>query len=140
MVEVLTLKKRQDFLRAAKGFKTVVPSLVLQAAQSLSPSRKNPQPLTEGKVRVGFTATKKLGKAHVRNRTKRRLRAVAREYFPLLGRPNTDYVIIGRYNTADIEFSKLRQDLKNALKRINKLFPGEKEHEKPAQPSADIVG
>ena len=140
MVEVLTLKKRQDFLRAAKGFKMVSPSVILQAAQSLSAARKNPQPLTDGKVRVGYTATKKLGKAHIRNRTKRRLRAVAREYMPLWGRPNTDYVLIGRYNTADIEFSKLRQDFKNSLKHINKLFSGEDGNEKPAQSAADIIG
>lgn len=119
MVEVLILKKRKDFVRAAKGLKLVAPSLILQAAQSFSSPQKT---AGEDCCFLGFTATKKLGKATYRNRTKRRLRAAARDIFARHGRPNTDYVLIGRYNTATVDYKQLREDMKYAVKKINKQF------------------
>ncbi len=133
MVEVLILKKRKDFVRvASKGLKMVSSGLILQAAQSLSAAEDN--------CRLGFTATKKIGKAHLRNRTKRRLRAAAREIFPKHARPHTDYVLIGRYNTASCDFSDLCQNMAIALKRINKLFAKENHDEKTAPANSDSVG
>lgn len=135
MVEVLILKKRKDFVRvASQGFKMVSSGLILQAAQSLS--------APENSCRLGYTATKKIGKAHVRNRTKRRLRAAARELFPKYGRPDTDYVLIGRFNTASCDFGELRQNMAVALKRVNKMFsaPGEKTDDKDIPASVDSRG
>ena len=88
------------------------------------------------------TTTKKIGKAHVRNRTKRRLRAAARELFPKYGRPDTDYVLIGRFNTASCDFGELRQNMAVALKRVNKMFstPGEKTDDKDIPASVDSHG
>ncbi len=117
MVKVLILKKRKDFVRAAKGFKMVAPSLILQAAQSLPGAYRK---LSDDSCFLGFTATKKLGKAFVRNRTKRRLRAASREIFPKHALSGIDYVLIGRYNTKDIDFKQLKDDMKHALKRLNK--------------------
>ena len=89
MSEVLILKKRKDFVRvAAKGVKVATSTLILQAAQSLS--------APEGSCRTGYTTTKKIGKAHVRNRTRRRMRAAVRELFPARARPGVDYVLIGQ--------------------------------------------
>lgn len=117
MSEVLVIKKRKDFLRvAAKGKKVSALALILQAARNLS-SQGNPP-------RVGYTATKKLGKAHIRNRCKRRLRAAVRIVFPTLALPDTDYVLIGRYNTAEIEFRRLVHHLKKALIEINRELSG----------------
>ena len=65
------LKTRPDFLRAAKGIRRVVPSVTLE----LCPT---PEPISKpGMVRVGFTASRKIGGAVARNRAKRRLRAAA---------------------------------------------------------------
>lgn len=115
MTKVLTLKKRKDFVRVARqGSKMVSPSLILQAALSLSAPSEN--------AFLGFTATKKIGKAHLRNRTKRRLRAAAREIFSTSALPAVDYVLIGRYNTASVDFSKLKEEMFTALKRINKIL------------------
>ena len=67
--------------------------------------------------RVGFTVTKKVGKAVVRNRMKRRFRALAREILPVDGHPGSDHVMIGRSGGIEREFSLLRQDLAKALEK-----------------------
>ena len=119
-MKVLILKKRKDFLKAARGVKSVMPSLILQAAPFLAKSNKTE---SDSFCRLGYTATKKLGKAHIRNRTKRRMRAAAAQILPLVALPNIDYVLIGRYNTANVKFEKLIEDLKNAILEVNKSFP-----------------
>ena len=133
MVEVLILKKRKDFVRvASKGLKMDSSGLILQAAQNLCAKDES--------CRLGYTATKKIGKAHLRNRTKRRLRAAAREIFADNALPRTDYVLIGRYNTASCDFSDLRHNMFTALKRLNKLLTKESTDEKADSPTADSVG
>ena len=108
-----TLKRRADFLRvAASGGKAVAPGLVLQAA---------PQPedcMQASCIRVGFTASRRVGGAVVRNRAKRRLRAAAANVLPHYGRPQTDYVLIARAGTAERPFATLVGDLRSALRRI----------------------
>lgn len=128
MTAVLKLKKRKDFLRVAKqGLKMVTSTVILQAAQSLSVSETAPK--------IGFTTTKKLGKAHVRNRVRRRMRAALRETYNRL-KPGYEYVLIGRYNTAECDFTKLREDLNWGLKKLNKLFESTPD-EQPLPPVAD---
>ncbi len=70
-------------------------------------------------IRVGFTATRKVGSAVVRNRAKRRLRALAREILPLSGRPGSVYVLIARSETATRPYDRLRADLRSALARVH---------------------
>ena len=69
-------------------------------------------------VRVGFTATRKVGGAVVRNRAKRRLREAARALLPELGRPGHDYVFIARSGTATRRWARLLDDVKSALIRL----------------------
>ena len=66
-------------------------------------------------VRVGYTVTKKIGNAVVRNRMKRRLRALARELLPSLGIAGSDHVLIGRTGGIEREFATLRDELRAAL-------------------------
>jgi ribonuclease P protein component len=66
-------------------------------------------------VRAGFTATRKIGGAVVRNRAKRRLREAARLLLPELGRPGFDYVFIARGGTASRPWARLLDDVKTAL-------------------------
>jgi ribonuclease P protein component len=68
--------------------------------------------------RVGFTVTRKVGKAVVRNRMKRRLRALAREILPMRGHPGSDHVMIGRTGGIERDFASLRQDLTRALEKV----------------------
>ena len=67
--------------------------------------------------RVGFTVTKKIGNAVVRNRMKRRFRELAREMIPSSGHAGSDHVMIGRTTGIERNFSDLRADLSKALER-----------------------
>lgn len=67
--------------------------------------------------RVGFTVTKKIGNAVVRNRMKRRFRELAREILPSSGHAGSDHVMIGRTTGIERDFSDLRADLSKALER-----------------------
>ena len=70
-------------------------------------------------MRVGYTVTKKIGNAVVRNRVKRRFRELAREMLPARGRDGVDYVLIGRNSAVDRDFGKLRNDLDRALAKVS---------------------
>lgn len=70
-------------------------------------------------IRVGFTATKKLGGAVVRNRCKRRLREAARLILPELGQGGQDYVFIARSGCADRPWEKLLGDVRAALRGLD---------------------
>ena len=113
-VKVSRLMKRADFLRLARGRKWAAAGLVLQMAQT--PPEKVAQP---DEVRAGFTVTKKVGNAVVRNRAKRRLREAARAVLPLYGARGCDYVLIGREATLTRPFSSLIEDLKQALRKVH---------------------
>lgn len=137
MTEIQILKKRKDFVRVARqGFKMVGTTLILQAAQSLSAETDN-----KNCCHLGYTATKKIGKAHIRNRTKRRLRAAAREIFPKLALPGKNYVLIGRFNTGSCKYDILKKDMETTLKRINKFFKNSDDAQTSTtvQPAADIA-
>ena len=78
--------------------------------------RKDADPV----MRVGFTVTKKIGGAVVRNRMKRRFRAVAREIVPAKGIQGADHVMIGRARGIERDFALLRSELANALDGLRK--------------------
>ena len=71
-------------------------------------------------MRVGFTVTKKIGGAVVRNRMKRRFRALAREIVPTKGLPGADHVMIGRPRGIERDFGLLRAELADALDRLRR--------------------
>ena len=107
------LKARADFRRvAAARCSAARPGVVVQAAASSSVAKPG------AGIRVGFTASRKVGNAVTRNRAKRRLRAAAAVVLPCQGRPGTDYVLIARTGTAGRPFSELIADLQAALRRI----------------------
>lgn len=112
------LKKRRDFLAAARGKKAARPGLVLQARAH----KTNDTPIL-APLRVGFTVTRKVGNAVTRNRAKRRLRAVAENIIPACGQAGYDYVLIGRAGTLSRPYSDLINDLKMALRRVHATAP-----------------
>ena len=107
------LKKRSEFLFVREGRYQARSGVVIQA-------RENPN---HNEIRVGFTATKKIGNAVIRNRAKRRLRAVCQEILPRLGQLGTDYVFIARDKTVTRPYEALLDDTQKALKRLEKSRP-----------------
>jgi ribonuclease P protein component len=69
-------------------------------------------------MRVGFTVTKKIGNAVVRNRMKRRFRELAREMLPEHGIAGADHVLIGRAGGVERDYGSLAAELKRALKKL----------------------
>jgi ribonuclease P protein component len=103
------LKTRADFLRVAgRRVRVARPGFVLQSA---------PAPEGEG-VRVGFTASRKVGNAVARNRARRRLRAAAALLMPHHAADGRDYVLIARAATIMRPWDELLGDLETALKRV----------------------
>jgi len=103
------LKKRAEFLYVKDGRYRAQGGLVLQMRENTSHET----------LRVGFTATKRIGNAVQRNRAKRRLRAVARQVLPTKAATGHDYVIIARNSTLDRPYEKLVYDLEKALINLN---------------------
>jgi ribonuclease P protein component len=71
-------------------------------------------------VRIGFTVTKKIGNAVVRNRMKRRFRALVRDTFPTHAIAGADHVLIGRSSGIERDFAMLTAELKRALGKLSK--------------------
>jgi ribonuclease P protein component len=110
----LHLKTRKDFVAAAKAPYQARPGVVVQARQRT----EEPDADDSAAIRMGFTATKKIGNAVVRNRAKRRLREAARLLLPQHGLAGHDYVFIARAATPGQEWQGLLDDVKAALIRL----------------------
>lgn len=128
------LKRRADFVALSRARKSSgQPGLVLQAG------RRTQHPLKAEAIRVGFTASKKVGNAVARNRAKRRLRELMREVLLPNSLPGHDYVLIARATTPTRSFDALRKDLQNAMKRLNVWSPGATPDMVPPAPDARLT-
>ncbi len=107
--DIRTMARRADFLAANSGKRAPMPGFVL-----LARDRADNDPA----MRIGYTVTKKIGGAVVRNRLKRRLRALARELLPEAGLAGHDHVLIGRSDGVTRDFQQLRADLRRALAKL----------------------
>ena len=115
---VARLKRRAEFLRvAAERNKWVAPGLILQA-RPRGPDASDLLPADA--IRVGFTVSRKVGGAVVRNRARRRLRAAVEAVLPSCGRAGYDYVVIGRKTTLNRPFDALLGDLQAAFARLGR--------------------
>lgn len=102
----MALTKRADFLAANRGLRVARPGFVLLA-----------RPNGGAGQRFGITVTKRIGNAVVRNRMKRRFRALLRDILPQHGMADTDHVLIGREGGVERDFALLRGELLAALGR-----------------------
>lgn len=111
------LRQRRDFQRlSSQGRKFVTRSMVILTMN------QTPH-LSESPCRLGFTTTRKLGGAVIRNRIRRRLREAARMVFTAQGKQGHDYVIIARPAALDRAFDELQNDMRFALKHLHRESP-----------------
>ena len=127
LLKIERMTSRPQFLAAAKGVSEARGAVVIQRLDRADGD------LT---VRLGFTATRKVGGAVVRNRCKRRLRQAARALVPQLGSPGSDYVFVARMGTADRPWARLLDDVKSALTRLATPRPSPK-NAQPAESGQD---
>ena len=107
---VKVLKKRSEYLRIARArISNVTDGLVLQTCRNTAVPED---------IKVGFTASKKIGNAVKRNRARRRLRAAVEKVMPLHATKGYEYVIIARNRTLKRSFGCLITDLETALKKL----------------------
>ena len=107
--DIKTIPARAGFLAAhSKGEKALSRGLVIQAISTGS-----------HQWRVGFTTTKKIGNAVVRNRARRRMRALARGYLSPLAQPGTDYVLIARQDTATANWKEMTKGFEKAIRYLH---------------------
>jgi ribonuclease P protein component len=104
------LRQRADFLAVATGARASTAAFVVQ-------SRRRDD---VGPIRVGFTVTRKNGTATERNRIRRRLRELVKQFPAVSFRPNSDYVLIGRRAALTCEFSGMVNDFRRALHRLDR--------------------
>ncbi|WP_137863463.1 MULTISPECIES: ribonuclease P protein component [unclassified Sphingomonas] len=105
------LTQRKDYLAANAGKRAPMPGFVL-----IVHARNDADPV----MRVGITVSKKVGNAVIRNRMKRRFRALVREVLPEAGLPGADHVLIGRNGGIERPFENLRAELVKALGKVKR--------------------
>ena len=110
------LVRRAEFLAANNGRRVPMPGFVLLV---------RPRADEDEAMGIGFTVSKKIGGAVVRNRMKRRFRALARELLPETGLGGADLVLIGRPSGIERDYALLREELRKALKKVTTNTGGE---------------
>lgn len=127
MTTIGRLKTRPEFLFVKGGTRFATPSLVLQARRRL-PSAPHAPHL----ARFGFTATKSLGGAVVRNRARRRLKEAVRLTAPAHAWEGYDYVLIARGGAVQRPFTDLIKDLERALGHVHEPSSAKRRRKPPS--------
>jgi ribonuclease P protein component len=109
-IRLISIGKRRDFLAANMACRVATPGFVLLV---------NPRKDGKNIKRLGITVTKKIGNAVVRNRMKRRFRALARDIIIPFGIEGADHVLIGRAGGIERDFMKLCDELDKAIFRAS---------------------
>jgi ribonuclease P protein component len=129
---VTRLKRRAEFVAvAATRQRWVTPAFVLQAGPRLAPAATV---AAAAEIGVGFTASRRIGKAVARNRARRRLVEAARAVLPGTARPGYNYVIVARPAVLTCPFDRLLSDLGTAFARVTRgrAAPGSPPRARPS--------
>lgn len=119
-MRVVSLKRREDFLRLRGGVRWSTGAFVIETKRRAEHAGRDGG--VEDGARFGFTVTKKLGGAVVRNRIRRRLKEALRSLEPDVALPGHDYVLIARARASDVSFELLKQDLVRGLAHVNETL------------------
>jgi ribonuclease P protein component len=102
-----SLKTNNDFRRVyRKGTSAVRPCLVVYARRGKA-----------GGNRLGFTVTAKVGKAHTRNRVRRRLREIYRLHESELC-SGYELVVVARVRAAEVTYKRLETEFLSAVQEL----------------------
>ena len=102
-----SLKTNNDFHRVyRKGTSAVRPCLVVYARRAGGVSN-----------RLGITVSTKVGKAHTRNRVRRRLREIYRLHEGDM-RPGYDFVVVARIRAAKVTYQRLEKEFLSASQEL----------------------
>ncbi len=132
------LKKRRDYVKVARGARTPRRGFLLQSIRRSEGEADK----AEADARFGFTVTKKMGNAVVRNRIRRRLKEAVRLAGAAAADSGRDFVLVGRRPALDMPFTDLVAEVVGAVRAAasGKTGPrGGKEALKPA-PSEEEAG
>ncbi len=117
-MKIQTIKKRSEFLAIFKK------NISYYSKSTLILAKETPEIYLEDQhkdfCRVGYTVTKKIGNAVVRNKCKRRYREIFRELAPKLAQNNFDYSFLARKEILNKDFSKIKADVEFCLKGIKR--------------------
>ncbi len=127
MSVIKTIPSRAGFVAARfQGKKALAKGIVIQAISRDAVINHNSAIHNDlQEWRIGLTATKKIGNAVIRNRARRRLRALAREYLAPMARAGTDYVLIARHDTASANWNEMAHGMQKALRYLHRTLDTE---------------
>lgn len=131
------LTQRKQFLAAAdKGRRFRSSAFTVQVLDA--PQRgADEAPLPDG-LRLGLTASRKVGNAVKRNRIRRRLRVAAQQAFATQTSRPCDVVIVARPETLTTDFATLVSELSQAVERARPQGQGRKP--RPGKPNLNKAG
>ena len=128
-VAISRLRQRREFLFVQhKGVRQVMPHFILQAAIPASRPGQSLSPAPACCIRTGLTASKKVGNAVMRNRAKRRMRALVSQLGHMQPPSQVDYVLVARHSLVSADWTALCADFTTAVGKVNrKLLATEKQ-------------
>ena len=115
-----TLKKSVEFRRVRGGQRSGTDSFLIETKSRQTPSTSVPGAIETTDTRFGFTITKKLGGAVVRNKIRRRLKSVVRALDADTVSAGYDYVVVARRGVLAQPYASLAADFRRALEKIHR--------------------
>ncbi len=121
-MRLTTLKKSAEFKRVRGGQRSGNDAFLIEGKSQTGPA-SHIRTDTPGDTRFGFTVTKKLGGAVVRNKIRRRLKSIVRDLDADAAAPGHDYVVVARRGVVSQSYASLAADFRRALEKIHRAAP-----------------